>query len=190
VANLFTYEELKDLVPNIRNDAKWQSHIASADAIIKARLGNRVLVDAEDYKDIVCIPRGLSDISKIYLKEFPITEIVKIEIDGRDIEAELDTDYYYIYAINSQDIIGIELDLPLDSGQEIAITYKGGYTTIPEPIKTAFVIMVGICQQKIEQGIAKTESSGIISTTFQDSTESFAYIDQILKPYKFKQALA
>jgi hypothetical protein len=188
---LFNFTDIEHLLTDtfaIKNNARGQAIMESADAIIKTRLGERDLIAGTYTDNIISKSDG---VCRFYLKEFPIASISKIEIAGSEIGHIADTDFQWIYKPNSDVKIGIELlCYEVNEGEQISITYSGGYSTIPKPIKVAFVAAVELQWQKLTQGIAKGDSSGEVSTTYKDTKDTFDFIDSLLEPYTFKSYVA
>lgn len=178
---LCSFNDIKDLVPNIENNDKWQLLMAAADEIIKTRSGNRIFAQGIYNETIHIKTTGWQT---IYFKEFPVTEVTELILNGTDITAEFNIENAYVYAPNSKDKIGLSLFFA--EGLKLTIIYKGGYTIIPAPIKLAFAVAVNLSALKIGQGIAQSESVGGVSINYQNSEDTFKFIDSLLRPYWFK----
>jgi hypothetical protein len=165
--SLITYQDLVDNeVPNAQNNTHWTAMIASAEDWV-TRHCNRKIAYYEYIEKLISDYSGI-----IYLKEIPIESIDLVKID----DTELTKDEYEI------DLTTGRMEIP-NYNTEVEVTYNGGYSEIPQAVKTAVCMVANIIHLQFQQGIAGSQSVGGISINFQLTENVFKCAENLLKPY-------
>lgn len=125
----------------------------------------------------------------VTLRNYPVTSITSVAVDGVTIAAvsDLETDGYYLHdGTNERPAGTIELAGSYRSGsiRIVSVSYVGGFATVPADVELAVRLhTVFHYLNRTRDGFATTAGGGE-SASFQAAPISFAYIRDVIDRYR------
>jgi len=188
MADLITLTEYKNLngITSAKEDTQLTEIIGSVSALIKAYCNNSFV----DYVSTNKIQKfnNSSLVRELYLKETPLIEIVSVterSSVGASYTTLTSNDYYY----NDE----LEALLRVSSGNQsywpagpgaVVVTYKAGYSTLPEELKLLTANMVTYYFKEQYKSTSQNIASTSLVNNIVDNNELPGHLKRTLSLYR------
>lgn len=164
--SLQLYKQLKN-INSTNADASTSELINLCSDYIKAYLGRTLVDHYTPGKEKV--ERRKGNINKIYLSEFPLRQVVSVELkdEAGTYSTLVDgTDYFIDYEVDAvMTVDGEPFTRSLDPNA-VRITYTGGYESVPSELQLATVDLVTFYLKG--EYVQKKEMGGMDSISFKN----------------------